>query len=157
MTWQDKTAAFAQAARSYCEFLDSPTPSSTDLLTLAQLLAALAERALSLPADVDRGSGDAELGDVPYDHIADRLRDIDLELYWDIFDPLQIEPEEPCANSLLDDVCDIYVDLTRGLRLFDAGDAAEALWYWRFFFWAHWGEHLVGAQRAMYLRLRDST
>jgi hypothetical protein len=28
------------------------------------------------------------------------------------------------------------------------------VWEWRFQFWNHWGEHLVGAQRAIYLYLR---
>lgn len=73
------------------------------------------------------------------------------DLYWDVFDPLAMPPDEPVAYSLIDDVADIRADLRRGLDLFDRGYPAAACWSWRFHFRIHWGEHLVGAQRALFL------
>src|SRR5688500_19998801 len=37
------------------------------------------------------------------------------DLYWDVFHPLALNPEEPTANSFGDDIGDIYLDLKRGL------------------------------------------
>ena len=36
------------------------------------------------------------------------------------------------------------------IALFDPGRALAAAWEWRFHFEVHWGEHLVGLERALY-------
>lgn len=78
-----------------------------------------------------------------------------LDFYWDIFDPFATPANEPVANSFYDDIADIRRDLRRGLDLYDRGFPLAACWEWRFHFQIHWGEHLVGAQRALYLWMRQ--
>lgn len=49
---------------------------------------------------------------------------------------------------LWDDLTDLYVDLRRGLSLYERGgrdDVSEAVWWWRFGYEHHWGSHLFRA------------
>lgn len=52
-------------------------------------------------------------------------------------------------NSLLaDDLSDIYIELMRGLSIYNTGTrcaARDAIWEWKFSFEVHWREHLVHA------------
>ena len=75
---------------------------------------------------------------LPFDH------------YGMIFDPLIVPPEEPCIGSLSDDLADIYRDLVSGLRAYERGDRAEAIWQWRFGLQHHWGGHATCAIRALH-------
>jgi hypothetical protein len=67
--------------------------------------------------------------------------------YAAIFDPLL--PEEPFASRISDDVADIAIDLSYGLRHYEAGRADEALWWWQYSFLSHWGAQALSAQRAL--------
>ena len=69
-------------------------------------------------------------------------------LYWVMYDPYC--DEAPVCGSLDDDFLDTYRDLTRGLRLYDAGHVEAAGWEWRHSFDWHWGQHAVGALRALH-------
>lgn len=71
----------------------------------------------------------------------------ELDIYWEVFDPY--ENDEPVAGSLSDDMLDVYRDLRRGLRAYDAGQVGVAVWEWRFHFDQHWGDHAVDALRAL--------
>jgi hypothetical protein len=62
-------------------------------------------------------------------------------------------PEAPVYNSLGDDLGDIYSDLERGFELLAASGVDAAVFEWRLSFCSHWGNHLVGAQRAIFLWL----
>jgi len=139
---------FADAARKFCTFCETRPPLSPDeLLELARLLADLNRAALALPDGFDDGVADpgSKVKPLPADSWA-----APFDLYWDVFNPLNTDPEEPVANSLEDDVRDIYLDLMTGFVDYDAGFPVAAGWHWRFSFWGHWGAHLVGAQRAIH-------
>lgn len=71
--------------------------------------------------------------------------------YAEVFDPYAEPPEEPVTGSLADDLADIYQDLADGLAKWRRGEAAAALWRWRFQFTTHWGEHLTSALRALHV------
>jgi hypothetical protein len=71
--------------------------------------------------------------------------------YREIYDPFESLTEPEVAGSLADDFTDIYRDLQDGLAKWDRGETGEALWEWRFNFENHWGEHLTGALRALYI------
>ena len=61
------------------------------------------------------------------------------------------------SGSLADDLTDIYCELKHGLRLLDANPPQTdlALDGWRRSYKAHWGQHLVDAERHLYaLRAR---
>jgi hypothetical protein len=84
-----------------------------------------------------------------------RFTDLPADLYWDIFEPMVVPPDEPACNSIADDLGDIYGDVKCGLILYEQGHFAEACWQWRFTFYIHWGEHLVGLMRALYWIVRE--
>lgn len=69
------------------------------------------------------------------------------DLYWVILDPYQ--EGAPAVGSLSDDVLDIYLDLTRGLVHYEAGNIETALWEWSFHYRAHWGRHATNALSAL--------
>jgi hypothetical protein len=71
-----------------------------------------------------------------------------LDIYWEVFDPYELA--EPVAGSLSDDILDVYRDVLRGLRQWEGGDYAAAVWGWRFSFESHWGDHAVDALRALH-------
>jgi hypothetical protein len=148
MTATEPIVAFADAARRFCAFCETQCPLSNDeLLDLARLLAELNRAALDLPDAFDEGDVTAANAVQP---LPPGTWAAPLHSYWDVFNPLTLNPEEPVANSLEDDVRDIYMDLKKGLAQYDRGHPIAAAWDWRFSFWSHWGGHLVGAQRAIY-------
>lgn len=146
-------AGFAEVAATFCALLDRPPESNTPALLLAQCLARLHVAALCLPDVTDDNVPDPGPAPKPLS-MASWAEVTPVDGYWDVFDPLSLEPESPVFNSLVDDLRDIYNDLKCGLELYDAGFQFGAAWHWRFAFSSHWGEHLVGAQRALYLAAR---
>jgi hypothetical protein len=59
-----------------------------------------------------------------------------------------------CDASIAGDLGDIYGDHKEGLVLWELGYWRAACWQWRFLYYMHWGEHLVGALRACYWVVR---
>lgn len=77
--------------------------------------------------------------------LAELLEGIDEYAF--VFDPLL--PGEPNLGRVSDDVADIAVDLAHGLRHYEDGRVAEALWWWQFSYLSSWGQHALAAQRAL--------
>lgn len=145
MAHDDQVRKFAEAARRYCEFVDTAATFSRSgrLHCARQLLAELVHAACDLPrGDAEGPDANAE---VPTPSSWPGFGDHDV--YWEIFDPYEEEP--PVCGSLSDDLLDIYSDLRRGLAAYDAGDVGSAVWEWRFHFDHHWGDHAVDALRAL--------
>jgi hypothetical protein len=78
-----------------------------------------------------------------------------IDWYYVVYDPHKVPPDEdePGIGSLADDLGDIFKDVVKGLRLYQAGWPASAVWDWRFLFWAHWGDHAASANRALHFWL----
>lgn len=138
---------FAISARAFCELVESKSPSSTDL---ARAMAQLHLAALDLPEATAKTDHPQPAHPAPLPR-----QSLPIDLYWDVFDPFATPPQEPVANSFYDDIAEMRLDLRRGLDLFDRGFPLAACWHWRFHFQVHWGEHLVGAQRALFLASRS--
>jgi hypothetical protein len=83
------------------------------------------------------------------DPLRERLADVleGLDDYAYVFDPLL--PTPPMAGRISDDLADIAVDLTHGLRHFETGAIDEALWWWQFSYLSNWGDHALCAHRAL--------
>jgi hypothetical protein len=152
---QDRAVqVFADAAMAYCALIDAPVQGGV-VAPSRQLSKALSEvyvAALDLPDVFDDGAPEP---DGAYSPNAQTLQAwiqlLCVDHYWEIFEPTQPKPDEPVLASLADDLRDIYTDLKRGLDLFHKGHETAAAWEWRFNFHAHWGRHLVSAQRAIFL------
>jgi len=68
--------------------------------------------------------------------------------YGELFDPYQ--DTKPTSFRISDDLADIAADLIHGLRHYQAGRAAEALWWWQYSYVNHWGTHGGAALRALH-------
>ncbi len=67
--------------------------------------------------------------------------------YADVVDP--VTAAELTRGSLSNDITDIVVSLTHGLRHFQAGRRIEALWWWQFSYLSTWGERAASSLRVL--------
>jgi hypothetical protein len=87
------------------------------------------------------------------DDDADPLRDglsnlfTGIDEYADVVDPLTTG--ELTTGSLSNDLADIAVALTHGLKHFAAGRRAEALWWWQFSYLSSWGDRASSSLRVL--------
>lgn len=147
-------ARFAQVAQRFRALMETePASPSANLHELRKATAELHLAVLELPDLEPEESG--RVSDVDTSRIAQgRVTQLPVSFYWDIFEPLTTKPDEAVVNSVTDDLYDVYSEVTAGLRLYERGLWSEACWHWRFTFDVHWGEHLVGIQRALYWMAR---
>ena len=148
---------FAGIARKFCSWATGEDGSEMSAAKALREVSGLYDAALCLPRPFTKAMGDdvAEV-DVPpasLELVSRRAAALPLQIYWEIFDPIQQPPDEPVAGSIADDLVDIYRDVACGLILYDAGDHAVAIWGWGFNFRIHWGEHATGAIRALHAYL----
>jgi hypothetical protein len=129
-------------------------PTFLFLRRVGQAIADLYSGALDLPdiepetdTDVAESGGATSI----YASVRDKLGSLDD--YWKVYD--SSEKEDPSHGSLADDISDIHLDLTKGLRLAEHNASpSEVIWLWRDLFQFHWGDHAVGAIYAIYWRLQ---
>jgi Domain of unknown function (DUF5063) len=91
--------------------------------------------------------------------IARRLSDVigpSDHQHWNLV--LGYEKPDERGGFLEGDLVEIWVDLKNGLMQLDAGEPeTEVVWEWRFGFWTHWGQHLVGALHTMHVLYGDGS
>jgi hypothetical protein len=155
--------AFTQHARRFCALVDA-TPPLTGFLFLSALAPCLADlygAACRLPvvSPATPTLDDVGTRTTEWKVIVSALHArLPFDTYWEIFNPLTVEGEEPMACSLADDLAGIYLDLQEGLRLLQRQAApADVVWTWQFGFMSHWGRHLVEALGAIHHFLVETT
>ncbi len=120
------------------------------LLEVAQILLAGAQLGASqdiiLPGNWEPDVGDDPDLDALRTGLAERLRDFDE--YAELFDPYQ--DTKATSFRLSDDLAAVAADLIHGLKHYQAGSAAEALWWWQYSYVNHWGTHGGAALRALH-------
>ncbi|MDN5796519.1 MAG: DUF5063 domain-containing protein [Intrasporangium sp.] len=67
--------------------------------------------------------------------------------YADIVDPLT--SVELTGGAISNDLADVALALTHGLKHFAAGRTAEALWWWQFSYLSSWGDRASSALRVL--------
>lgn len=151
---------FVSTARAYCMFLETdPGRDPRQFLrTVQKDLLTLYRMGLDLPdiSSVD----DSHVEDSIEQHIhMERIlkltRDrLPFGLYWVAYNPLEIaSPAQVGAGDLVDDLGDIYRNLKKGLLLFDhtaAGTKENAIWYFKFDYDNHWGQHCMSALQVIH-------
>jgi hypothetical protein len=147
-------------ARQAQDFLDGVTALASGegkdetvpllLLEVAQILLAGAQLGASqdiiLPGNWEPDVGDDPDLDALRGGLAERLQDFDE--YAELFDPYQDTQATPFRLS--DDLAAVAADLIHGLKHYQAGSAAEALWWWQYSYVNHWGTHGGAALRALH-------
>ena len=120
------------------------------LLEVSQILLAGAQ--LGASSDVILpGNWEPEVGDDPdldalRTGLAGRLSAVDE--YAEVFDPYKDTSCLPFRIS--DDIADVTADLIHGLKHYQAGRSLEALWWWQYSYFNHWGTHGGAALRALH-------
>jgi hypothetical protein len=147
-------------ARQAQEFLDGVTALANGegkdetvpllLLEVAQIMLAGAQlgasRDIILPGNWEPDVGaDPDL-DALRTGLAGGLQDFDE--YAELFDPYQ--DTTATQFRLSDDLAAVAADLIHGLKHYEAGRAAEALWWWQYSYVNHWGTHGGAALRALH-------
>lgn len=148
---EERIHEFAALAREYCSWAQTPstqTPAE-EAMTALRLLVNLYRLALALP-EGEGGSDVESTTQEEWQGVYRRFASLPVDLYSEVFDPLEFPPAEPVGASLGDDLADIYRDLKGGLLLYDRGDLSGATWEWAFHFRAHWGHHATGALYALH-------
>ena len=155
--WRPIADRIAQQAQ---DFLDGVTALASGegkdetvpllLLEVAQILLAGAQLGASkdiiLPGNWEPDVGDDPDLDALRGGLAERLADFDE--YAELFDPYQDTTATPFRLS--DDLAAVAADLIHGLKHYQAGSAAEALWWWQYSYVNHWGTHGGAALRALH-------
>jgi Domain of unknown function (DUF5063) len=156
------------AASEFCELCENAKQLGSERFLLGlhraqpRLQAAGAE--LPYPDDTDEiPDDDLDLSPTPEEMgvfmrpIWDMLSEIDWEPVWkdlhEAVSPRRFErrAQWPIRAFLYDDLYDTYWCLKYGLRLIDAGrPEAEAVFYWRMYFWSEWGYHNAEALRVIH-------
>ncbi|HLV73638.1 uncharacterized protein DUF5063 [Actinomadura hallensis] len=120
------------------------------LLEVSQVILAGAQ--LGASADVILpDNSEPEVGDDPdLDAIRQGLNErlVGLDEYVEVFDPYK--DTEPTSYRLSDDLVDVASDLVHGLRHYQQGRPLEALWWWQYSYFNHWGNHAGAALRALH-------
>jgi hypothetical protein len=120
------------------------------LLEVSQVILAGAQ--LGASADVILpGNWEPEVGEDPdldavRQGLAERL--IAVDEYVEVFDPYK--DTEATSYRLSDDLVDVASDLVHGLRHYQQDRPLEALWWWQYSYFNHWGNHAGAALRALH-------
>lgn len=68
--------------------------------------------------------------------------------YAELFDPYA--DTKATSFRLSDDLAAVAADLVHGLKHYQAGRSLEAIWWWQFSYFNHWGTHGGAALRALH-------
>ena len=146
---------FAKAARAFCGWATSgPAEATGQAIAAAQLVADLLAAGCALGAE----EGEPAIGEVHPDElkrVTETAAALPFQYYSEVFSNLVVPPEEPVVGDIVDDMEDIYRDVSIGLVLFDQGRKGKAAKHWRFWFVHHWGEHATSALRALWSYVAD--
>jgi hypothetical protein len=120
------------------------------LLEVAQVMLAGAQLGASQDI-IPSGNSEPDVGadpdlDALRAGLAERLAACDE--YAELFDPYR--DDKPTAFRLSDDIAAVAADLIHGLRHYEAGRPAEALWWWQYSYVNQWGTHGGAALRALH-------
>jgi hypothetical protein len=127
-------------------------PRTVPLLLLEVSQVILAGAQLGASADVILpGNWEPEVGEDPdLDSVRQGLSErlVAVDEYAEVFDPYK--DGEVTSYRLSDDLVDVASDLVHGLRHYQQERPLEALWWWQYSYFNHWGNHAGAALRALH-------
>jgi len=120
------------------------------LLEVSQILLAGAQLGATtdviLPSNLEPEVGDDPDLDALRAGLARHLPDCDD--YAELFDPYADTQATPFRLS--DDIAAVAADLVHGIKHYRADRKLEALWWWQYSYFNHWGTHAGAALRALH-------
>ncbi|GAB3636942.1 hypothetical protein GCM10027422_25320 [Hymenobacter arcticus] len=148
---------FILIARRYCLLIENQQPVTpavflpqVQLLLLDLYTAALNLDWIDLQSNIDHKTEEIDLPKI-LRVVAEKIGDS--RYYWSVFDPTSEVDTEAVCGDLLDDLGDIYKDLSHALIVFDLqtiDSQEDAVWRFKFDFVHHWSDHCVNAIRALH-------
>ena len=150
-------SSFIQAAVDYCVLIESCEQYTTDqfIHRARYQVAQIYLTALALPhIEITEDSLDRDISHEEWSKI-DRSLGATFDqynYYWHIFDPGELEPDEPVCQTLSDDLADIWRDLKPGLLHWNTTTDSQRqtiIWEWHFLFHHHWSTHAAEALRVI--------
>ncbi|MBA3782604.1 MAG: DUF5063 domain-containing protein [Nocardioides sp.] len=140
---KDQVQSFLVAVQAIAREADGGRAISLLLLEMSQI--SLAGARLGAQVDFNpEGEYQPDVGPEPdLDGLRLRLAEVlgEVDTYSFVFDPYVPEVVE---SQLSDDIVSISTDLENGMRHYNGGNIAEALWWWQFSYVSSWG-NLAGA------------
>jgi hypothetical protein len=120
------------------------------LLEVAQVMLAGAQLGASKDV-ILQGNSEPDVGadpdlDLLRTGLAARL--LSCDEYAELFDPYSDTQATPFRLS--DDLAAVAADLVHGLKHYEAGRSLEAVWWWQYSYFNHWGTHGGAALRALH-------
>ncbi len=155
-------AEFVAAAREYCTWLElEPRDSDTERFTALLLLSKLYASALTLP-NVDADSlpplkqRDDPLVSAREERVMARLDHFPTRSYWRVDGP-DGNGGEKVEDDVARDLFLTYAAVRPHLDDFDSGveRRGQAMWAWRYSFWADWGRHSSNAIQVLHKHFHD--
>ncbi len=143
----DSITHFATVARSFCAWAEAqPGAVEAEAKMALRLLADLSSAIMATPSlgrcEVVEGE---RISNKEWKDIYRRFGSLPFNYYSTFFNPTKVNEDESVVGDLADDLADMYRDIKDGLRLYDHGHIAEAVWSWRNSFQTHWGRHATNA------------
>jgi hypothetical protein len=134
---------FVTAARAFCSLaelaVDAPSD-ETDLWRIRELLLRLMYHIPAVDGAPHSLDGETVSPDDALQHqAAQKFVGFPFNFYRTVYDPHDLEDEDPFMGFLSDDLGDIYHDLYQGLSLVEQNQMEAACWHWSFSYRTHWG------------------
>lgn len=146
--------AFVEAARAYVAWIEAaPRPPREEALVALRLLARLYAAGHGLPLEppiIERQARDRRPSHGDWQRFFHRCAGLPVQYYRCDWEPWILDGPNPgdddrSVGDLHDDCADVACDILEGLRDWDAGDFAEAVWNWSDGLRNHWGRHAADA------------
>jgi len=146
-------------ARRYCQVIEQ-LPTNNSRFSLAPLLLLLPRLHAAVAAlqDVPAPAPPPADNSQDMDHrfeLFSRLRTWlgRQDSYWMEYDEVDFNEagQDRMSGSLADDLTDIYFELKQGLHMLGNRSPAQVAGWWQSSFQLHWGQHLVDAERHLYV------
>ena len=125
----------------------------------SEILAKLYYLGFQLPSANQGGEIDIdapELNEMEKQRIAEYSHRLPVSMYSESLDPLVLDAQEHSIGDLVYDICDIYMDIVGGNKLYKAGNVSAAIWHWNFHMRVHWGKHLTSALHILQCYIRSN-
>jgi hypothetical protein len=146
-----KIEGFGAIARGFCDWCEGSEQAAMEHALAAGWLCKLYAAGLELQhAEFQGWDGGPKIPPIELAAAKTNLSGFNGWYYREFFDPDPLLDNEWCMGDAGDDLLDIYLDIKRGLMLFDDGRTEDASWHWGFLLRTHWGRHAVGAIFALH-------
>lgn len=151
----DSVTKFAEEAAAFERWLLSGTDRGADaarecLIRLLQLYRAGIDLPPEWSDELESRTDIERVSDAEWRRASEASGRLPLDYYSEVFDPTTVPGEAPVVCSIANDLADIHRDVVTGLRAYERGDRAGAIWEWSNGLHSHWGAHATGAMRALH-------